>query len=168
MIKINMDEELALYNLTGKWNDYIGVQKRVIQILKMEGFFVCNDVVNYATGMHIRINSKGIKETLGTGKRFQALPKILKEYKVATLRYLKQMIREAQLIEDNVENIHTKEGYEFAYFYTEVMLGCQYVRVRISIQKRISANYFWIHNIDIKQKSSKLLDPSGKTELKEI
>ena len=33
---------------------------------------------------------------------------------------------------------------------------------------KISPNYYWIYNIDEKEKSSKLLDPSHKTELKEI
>ena len=31
-----------------------------------------------------------------------------------------------------------------------------------------SSNWFWIHNVDDNKKSSKLLDPSDKTELKEI
>lgn len=42
------------------------------------------------------------------------------------------------------------------------------VDVRVSVMKRIDSNWFWIHHIDEKEKSSKLLDPSRKTELKEI
>ena len=34
----------------------------------------------------IEINAKGIKETIGPGMCFQALPKRLKQFKVATLR----------------------------------------------------------------------------------
>lgn len=34
MISINTKDELSLYNLEGKWNDYIAVQKEVIAILK--------------------------------------------------------------------------------------------------------------------------------------
>lgn len=67
MESISMEKELALYNLEGKWNDYIGVQKKVLYVLREEGYFVDNEIVNGITGMHIKLNVKGIKETLGTG-----------------------------------------------------------------------------------------------------
>lgn len=124
--------------------------------------------MNKETGMYIRITVKGIKETLGTGKRFQALPRKLKQYKIATLRYLKQIIASAELLVDNVENIHEENGYMFAYLGGGVMIDGKMVFVRISIKKKIASNCFWIHNIDEKQKSPKLLDPSEKMELKEI
>ena len=85
MESISTKQELSMYHLEGKWNDYVGVQKEVLRVLRKEGFFNDNEVINKRTGMHIKINTKGIKETLGTGKRFQALPKILKQYKIATL-----------------------------------------------------------------------------------
>ena len=31
---IDLQHELSHYNLRGKWNDYIGVQKEVISVLK--------------------------------------------------------------------------------------------------------------------------------------
>ena len=106
MIEINMQNELGLYNLENKWNDYIGVQKEVFRVLRSGGFFADAEVINRKTGMCIKINVKGIKETLGTGKRFQALPKKLKQFKIATLRHLRKIIEQAELIEDNVENVH--------------------------------------------------------------
>lgn len=75
MEKICMNEELMRYNLTGKWNDYIGVQKEVLNVLRKEDFFTESEVINVQTGMLIKINAKGIKETIGPGMRFQALPK---------------------------------------------------------------------------------------------
>lgn len=39
MVSINSKDELSLYNLEGKWNDYIAVQKEVIGVLKSENFF---------------------------------------------------------------------------------------------------------------------------------
>lgn len=78
MEKICMNEELMRYNLTGKWNDYIGVQKEVLNVLRKEDFFTESEVINVQTGMLIKINAKGIKETIGPGMRFQALPKKLK------------------------------------------------------------------------------------------
>ena len=68
-----MAKELSLYNLEGKWNDYIGVQKAVIEVLKKEDFFVNGDIMNVETGMLVRLTVKGIKETIGKGKRFQNL-----------------------------------------------------------------------------------------------
>ena len=151
MKSIDLSRELSLYNLEGKWNDYIGVQKEVLNVLKAEGFFVDNTICNRETGMIIKINVKGIKETLGTGKRFQMLPKKLKQYKIATVRHLKKIIENAKLIEDNVENIHEKNGYMFAYLISEVVIDEKIVFLRISIKKKITANWFWIHNIDEKK-----------------
>ena len=34
MISINTKDEISLYNLEGKWNDYVGVQKEVISVLR--------------------------------------------------------------------------------------------------------------------------------------
>ena len=93
MISINSKDELSLYNLEGKWNDYIGVQKEVLKVLREENWFESNKVINVCANLKIRITPKGIRETLGNGKRFQTLPKKLKEYKVATVRYLPKLIK---------------------------------------------------------------------------
>ena len=92
MVSINVQNELSIYNLDGKWNDYIGVQKEVISVLKKENYFSNKDIINLETGMLIRLTSKGIKETLGSGKRFQSLPKIVKQQKIATLKSLPLLI----------------------------------------------------------------------------
>ena len=95
MESISMEKELSRYNLEGKWNDYVGIQKEVLRVLRQEGFFMDNEIINKKTGMLIKINTKGIKETLGTGK-----PKKLKQYKIATLLHLKQIIENAELLAD--------------------------------------------------------------------
>lgn len=146
-----MEEELSHYNLEGKWNDYIAVQKEVLQVLKKEGFFEDNRVINKKTGIQVRINTKGIKETLGAGKRFQALPKKLKQYKISTLRYLKRIIEDAELLADNVENVHVENGCMFAYLGREMIIDEKRTYIRISIKKKITSNWFWIHNIDEKK-----------------
>lgn len=84
MKNICMEEEMAFYNLDKKWNDYVGVQKEVLKALRSVNYFENGEVTNKATGMDIKINAKGIKETLGSGNRFQALPKRMKQYKIAT------------------------------------------------------------------------------------
>lgn len=153
MESISTKQELSIYYLDGKWNDYVGVQKEVLRVLRKEGYFSDNEIINKKTGMRIKINAKGIKETLGTGKRFQSLPKILKQYKIVTLRYLRQIIEDAELIADNIENIHEENGYMFAYLGSEVMIDGMIIAVRISIKKKVASNYFWIHNIDENKKA---------------
>lgn len=159
MVKINKEYELSRFNLIQKWNDFIAVQKEVISSLKQEGYFDNTNVVNKKTGMIIRVTTKGIKETLGAGKRFQSLPKKLKENKIATIRSLKWIIEDAELIADDVENIHDENGYMFAYFGSRILIDEEIYYVRISVKKKIASNIFWIHNID-ERKSSELLDPS--------
>ena len=147
MISINSKEELSLYNLEGKWNDYIGVQKEVLRVLREEKFFENTYIKNIESQMCIRITTKGIRETLGNGNRFKTLPKRLKVCKVSTIRSLPDIIKIGHLIEDNVKNIHDEE-YLFAYICNEVLLDGERIRIRIAIKKKISTNYFWIHNID--------------------
>ena len=168
MISISTKDELSLYNLEGKWNDFIAVQKEVITVLKEEMYFKNNIVTSIDSGLNIKINPKGIKETIGAGKRFQSLPRKLKEYKIATLRNLKHIIETAELLDDDVPNYHIDGVYSFAYLRNEVVIDGKMVDVRISVMKRIDSNWFWIHHIDEKEKSPKLLDPSTQMELKEI
>ena len=148
MISISTKEELSVYDLEGKWNDYIGMQKEVLKVLRDKKFFEETDIVNLETGMHVRITTKGIRETLGNGNRFKVLPKKLKVYKIATIRSLSSLIKTGHLIQDNVGNKHESEGYKFAYISNELLVDGQLVRVRITIKKKVSVNYFWIHNID--------------------
>lgn len=65
ILHIHLDAELQRYNLEGKWNDYIAVQKEVLRVLKDEKFFDDNIVVHKDSGMVIKVTPKGIKETFG-------------------------------------------------------------------------------------------------------
>ena len=168
MRKIDLKQELSMYNLEGKWNDCIGVQKEVLRVLRDEEFFDSNEIINFETGLRVKLNVKGIKETLGTGKRFQALPKRLKERKIATVRHIRSIIESAEIIADNVGNVHITNGDMFTYMRGMVRIDDEEVVVRIAVRKKVATNWFWIHHIDENKKSPKLLDPSGKTELKEI
>lgn len=165
--RISSEDELALYDLEGKWNDYIGVQKEVVGVLKAEGFFDNNEVTNQESGMVVRISTKGIKETLGTGNRFQKLAKKMKVCKVATLRALPRLIETGHIIADDVDNVHDETGYKFAYIGNEIVIDDELVEVRIAVKKKIGSNHFWIHHVDEYKKSPELLDPSRKMELKE-
>lgn len=147
-ITINLSTELDSYNLTGKWNNYISVQKVIIGILKSEGFFKDNIVTNIDSGMVIRISTKGIRETLGSSNRFQTLPRMLKELKIATLRSLPDLIETGTLTEDNITNFHGDNNTFYAYIINHAIINNQLYRVRISIKKKIGSNLFWIHNVD--------------------
>lgn len=167
MINIDMKKELSLYNLEGKWNDYIGVQKEVISFLRKEGYFVNKDVINYETGIIIRLTPKGIKETIGKGKHFQNLPKRVKEQKIATIRYLPTLIEEGLLLENDVENYYDQNGDRFAYFISQIAINNEIHDVRIAVKKKMNSNHFYIHHIDT-EKSPELLSPSVKTDNYEI
>lgn len=78
-ISFNKKLELEKYDLNGKWNDYIAVQKEVLKVLRAEEFFNNNVITNEESGMQITISPKDIRETLGNGNKFQRLPKDLKE-----------------------------------------------------------------------------------------
>ncbi len=150
MESIDVKCELALYNLQGRWNDYIGVQKEVLRVLRERRFFETEIVENIESGLKIRITSKGIRETLGNGNRFQILPRKLKEFKVATVRYLPILIKTGYVIGDDVENSHEMNGYRYAYIGNRICLDGEVVGIRITIKKKVGSNHFWIHNIDEK------------------
>lgn len=167
MEKISAAEELSFYNLQGKWNNYIGVQKEIISVLKSNGYFNIKEVRNDETGMIVRITTRGIKETIGSGKRFQTLPKVVKEHKVATLRVLPELLKTAKLLDDDIENYYTENGDKFAYFITQILIDEELHNVRIAVRKKQGSNHFYIHHIDT-EKSSELLSPSQETVNYEI
>ena len=157
-INVDLDAELKKYNIENKLNDYIAVQKAVVNHLKETGFFDKNGiVVNEETGMQIRINPRGIKETLSNGKRFQTLPKELKKLKIATLEKLPEIIQQGILLDDNVENLHGNNE-TFAYFETPVNINGDNYRVKVDVKKSIETNKFWMHNVLLKKDSE--LDPA--------
>jgi len=165
--RIIVTDELSIYDLDGKWNDYIGVQKEIISVLKAKGYFNIKEVRNDETGMLIRITTRGIKETIGSGKRFQILPKVVKGHKIATLRVIPELIKTAKLVEDEVENYHPESEDKFAYFINEIVIDGELHIVRIVVKKKYSSNHFYIHHVDT-EKSSELLSPSQETVNYEI
>ena len=154
---IDIQKEILNFGVEQKMNDYVGLQKTIIPILEKEGFF--KEVINEETGMIIEITKKGIKETLGSEKRFQNLPRKLKELKIATIRSLPELICNANLIEDNVLNSHGNAS-KYAYFVISVNISGISLNVRITVQKTSAKNKFWLHIIDIIEKNSQLLSPS--------
>lgn len=100
----------------------------------------------------VRITAKGVKETLGKGKRFQNLPKIFKQQKIATLRYLPEIIKNGTVVSDDVPNFHGETAL-FAYIVSHLMVNDMDCRVKVAIKKRVGDNIFWIHSIDCNEKA---------------
>ena len=165
ILDVDIDTEIKFYGVETKFNDYIGMQKGVVSMLRKEGFFDNNVVINEETEMQIAITAKGIKETLGSGNRFQTLPRELKRLKVATVHSLPHIITKARLIKDNTENTHGNNPL-YAYFYADIVIDGIDVGVKIDVRKTIETNKFWIHNVEIK-KNSDTLSPATTQVLKE-
>ena len=164
-IETNIVDEIKSFGVETKLNDYIGVQKLVISKLEEEGYF--GEVMNKETGMVMDITKKGIKETLGSGKRFQNLPRVLKELKLATIRKLPIIIQKAHLTTNDAKNTHENAA---VYAYLEIRMNLNNVPIKISIDvKKTSAkNKFWIHYIDITKENSQLLSPCRNKVINEI
>ncbi len=164
-LDVDIDAEIKSYGVETKFNDYIGMQKGVVSVLREEGFFDNNVIINEETGMQIAITAKAIRETLGSGNRFQILPRELKRLKVATVRSLPDIIRKARLIKDNAGNTHGNNPL-YAYFYVNISIEGVDAGVKIDVRKTLETNKFWIHNVEIK-KNSDTLSPATTQVLKE-
>lgn len=124
-------------------NDYIHVQRAVINTLTDEGYFKSpqNVIANKNTGMRIEITKSGVKETFGSGSRFQTLPRKTKILKLSTTRNIPDLIRTATptMNNINVANYHEGKTVRYAYFENEIYVtenGTQqkYI-VNLSIRK---------------------------------
>ena len=115
-VDINSDEKLDKYgipNTANALNDYVNIQKRVIDTLNNENFFNQNNkniVVNADTDIVVSITKDGIRETLSSGKRYFSLPRKIKTAKIAVIDDLPDMIRYAEVVNKNEKNYHSKEG----------------------------------------------------------
>lgn len=164
-LNVDIAQELSSFDVENKMNDYIKVQKSVLSILEKENYF--GEVTNKETGLIIDIGKKGIKETLGSGKRFQYLPRELKELKIATLRSLPYIIRNAHMIIDNVRNKHG-DASDFVYFGIELLINKIPVKITVDVKKTSAKNKFWIHYVNITKENSQLLSPGRTKDINEI
>lgn len=98
--------------------------------------------------MVIKITPRGIRKTFGTGKRFNTTSKSTKQRKIATIIHIKELITTGKLILDNVPNFHLESTSTFAYLENKIIIDEVNFSVRITVQKKISTNLFYIHHID--------------------
>ncbi len=151
-------------------NDYVGVQKAVISTLEKENFFSSgkNIVTNRDSGMIVEITKDGIRETLGPGKRFAALPRVLKDLKLATLRDLPEIIASATVDTDSANNIHTPNSkVKYAYLNGETTInGIPYV-VTVTVRRSQQKNKFWVHEVRTEKKEQGLSSSGGVSQQQE-
>lgn len=157
-----------------KVNDYVHVQKQVVDTLSKEGFFDNgkNRIIVSGTGMVVEITKDGIRETLGSGMRYQKLPRNLKTLKLATIRNLPSLIRNSQLVEDDVKNRHSNNSsVKYAYLETSAEIDGVEYPVSITVRKSPQKNKFWIHEVRVNEKEQSLSSGSDikpKQELVEF
>ena len=150
ILHIHLDEELQKYNLDGKWNDYIAVQKEVLRVLRDKNFFDDNIVIHKESEMMIKVTPKGIKETFGNGKHFSHTSKCTKQFKVATISHIKGIISSATLISNDVISYHPNDTSTYAYMENQFLIDNIPLLIRITIKKKIGSNIFYIHYVDTK------------------
>lgn len=158
---IDIQKEISEFGVSNKLNDYIGVQKRVLFKLEDEKFF--EQVTNRASGIVIGITRKGIKETLGSGKRFQTLPRAIKMLKIATIHSLPAIIQNAEIPVKCSDNLHY-DAAQFLYFETHISLNGVPCKITFDVKKTSAKNHFWIHYVNIKKENSELLTSTKNVE----
>ena len=158
-VDINSNEKLEKFgiaNTANALNDYVSVQKRVIDTLNNENFFNQNNkniVVNADTNIVVSITKGGIKETLSTEKRYFSLPRKIKTAKIAVIDSLPDMIRYAEVVNENEKNYHSKEGSSFLVLNHPAIVDGENYNVKIKIKKTPVENKFYIHNMTLQNKS---------------
>ena len=158
-VDINSNEKLEKFGISNTANalsDYVNVQKRVIDTLNNENFFNQNNkniVVNADTNIVVSITKNGIRETLSTEKRYFSLPRKIKTAKIAVIDSLPDMIRYAEVVNENEKNYHSKEGSSFLVLNHPAIVDGENYNVEIKIKKTPVENKFYIHNMTLQNKN---------------
>lgn len=154
-IEYTSDEVVDSFGIT-KINDFIHVQKQVVQTLKDEGFFTdesgtSTTVTNADSGMQVEIGVKSIKETLNDSN-YSYVGRELKIAKLATIRSIPSLIESGILSDDDVANHHKNNStVKFAYIKSQITLNGKPAIITVAIKKSQQKNKFWVHTIDIKK-----------------
>lgn len=158
-VDINSNEKLEKFgipNTARTLNDFVNIQKRVISTLDNDNFFNQNNkniVVNADTDIVVAITKDGIRETLSTEKRYFSLPRKIKTAKIAVIDNLPDMIRYAEVVNENEKNYHSKKGSSFLVLSHPAIVDGENYNVEIKIKKTPVENKFYIHNMNLKNKN---------------
>ena len=158
-VDINSNEKLEKYgipNTARTLNDFVYIQKKVLTALNNENFFNQNNkniVVNADTDIVVSITKSGIRETLSTEKRYFSLPRKIKTAKIAVIDSLPDIIRHAEVVNDNEKNYHSKEGSSFLLLNHPAIVDGENYNAEIKIKKTPVENKFYIHNMTLQNKN---------------
>lgn len=158
-VDINSNEKLEKFGISNTANalsDFVYIQKRVISTLDNDNFFNQNNkniVVNADTDIVVAITKDGIRETLSTEKRYVKLPRKIKTAKIAVIDSLPDMIRYAEVVNENEKNYHSKEGSSFLVLSHPAIVDSENYNVEIKIRKTPAENKFYIHNMNLQNKN---------------
>ena len=158
-VDINSNEKLekfGIINTARTLGDYVYVQKKVLSTLDNKNFFNQNNkniVVNADTDIVVAITKDGIRETLSSGKRYFSLPRKIKTAKIAVIDNLPDMIRYAEVVNENEKNYHSKEGSSFLVLSHPAIVDGENYNVEIKIKKTPVENKFYIHNMTLQNKN---------------
>ena len=158
-VDINSNEKLEKYgipNTARTLNDFVYIQKKVLTALNNENFFNQNNkniVVNADTDIVVSITRNGIRETLSIEKRYVKLPRKIKAAKIAVIDNLPDMIRYAEVVNENEKNYHSKEGSPFLVLNHPAIVDGEKYNVEIKIRKTPAENKFYIHNMNLLNKN---------------
>ena len=158
-VDINSNEKLEKYgipNTARTLNDFVYIQKKVLTALNNENFFNQNNkniVVNADTDIVVAITKDGIRETLSSGKRYFSLPRKIKTAKIAVIDNLPDMIRYAEVVNENEKNYYSKEGSSFLFLSHPAIVDGENYNVEIKIRKTPVENKFYIHNMTLQNKN---------------
>lgn len=166
--KIN--EILHSFNIIdNKLKDFVQIQKAVENRLEKEGFYTdigkrSTTVINLQNNIEIEINKKGIKETFNY-KNFKETSYNNRVLKLATIRNIPEIIKNASLIEDNVKNVKKDSSSSYLYLLGETVVEGKSVELKITIRKSPTKNKFYVHNIvkNQHQTTSASTNASAKT-----
>ena len=134
--------------------DFVHVQRQVFATLLGEGFFTNAEKrsridINDESGMVIETNKSGIDETFDE-ENYKHIGMQKKIAKLATIRMLPEVIKEGQLVADNVRNQHNNgSNKQFAYITHTVEVDGQKITLQLDIKKSPQKNKFWVHHVKL-------------------
>ena len=153
------------FNLKGI-NGFEQVQRGVFNTLKANGFFESNGerkVVIKENEMEVTINRGSIKETFGSGNKYESVPAAFKILKLATIEQIPSIIESANVIAENEKNRHNNgENKAFTYLSGTATIEGKSVPVRVTLKISKEKNKFWVHNVDVTKNTDDIFQLGAK------
>ena len=160
-ISIDTQKDVNFFGIKSL-NDFIGVQKTVYRKLQEINFFDATTkrrtVENADTGIVVEITRDGIFETFGPEKRYAWLPAELKRLKIATVRYLPDIIKYGEVVDADTDNIHNpKSSVTYTYLEHPITVAGKTLYAVVDIRQSPEKNKFWVHHIHVDTKKGQVL-----------